>query len=319
MTMTSVAPSSPQDQSDGWPRGDHDDSGHPGWSLDVVKLGPLMEQTEGASDVIVGLIDGPVVAAHPHLATEHIRVLGSQPERSAAPTLGFAHAHGTYVAGILSARRGSPAPSICPGCTLLVRPIFVQSAADATVTPTATPNEVSDAIVDCVDAGARVLNLSVALVHASPDRYRALEAALNHAAKRGAIVVAAAGNQGTVGGSPITRHPWTIPVVACDRGGRPSGWSNLGGSIARRGLMAPGEDITSLDAGGTTITYSGTSAGAPFVTGAIALLWSLFPDARPQHVKAAVARSARRRISIVPPVLDAWDAHQHMQALRGHG
>jgi subtilisin family serine protease len=315
MTMRSVAPSSPPGQSDGWPRGDHDDSGHSGWSLDAVKLGPLMEQTEGASEVIVGLIDGPVVATHPHLATEHIRVLGSQPERSVAETLGFAHAHGTYVAGILSARRGSPAPSICPGCTLLVRPIFVQSAADA-VTPTATPNEVSDAIVDCVDAGALVLNLSVALERASPDRHRALEAALNHAARRGVIVVAAAGNQGTVGGSPITRHPWTIPVVACDLGGRPSGWSNLGNSIARRGVMAPGENITSLDAGGTTIAYSGTSAGAPFVTGAIALLWSLFRDASPQHVKAAVARSTRRRISIVPPVLDAWDAHQRLGGRR---
>jgi hypothetical protein len=26
----------------------------------------------------------------------------------------------------LSAKRGSPAPAICPGCTLLVRPIFIR-------------------------------------------------------------------------------------------------------------------------------------------------------------------------------------------------
>ena len=39
---------------------------------------------------------------------------------------------------------------------------------------------------------------------------------MNHAAHRGVITVAAAGNQGTVGSSAITRHPWVIPVAACD-------------------------------------------------------------------------------------------------------
>ena len=316
MTMICAAPLSQEQAAASLPGGERFESGHHGWPLDAVKLVPVMERTGGASDVIVGLIDGPVIE-HPHLAAEHIRVLRSRREGSPTTTPGAAHAHGTYVAGILSARRGSSAPSICPGCTLLVRPVFMQSAPGAPATPTASPDEVSDAIVDCVDAGARVLNLSVALVHASPDRYRPLEAALDHAARRGAIVVAAAGNQGIVGGSPITSHPWTIAVAACDRRGRPSRWSNLGGSIARHGLLAPGEDITSLDAAGTTITHSGTSAGAPFVTGAIALLWSLFPDALPQHVRAAVAGPARRRSGVVPPVLDAWNACQHMQRLGG--
>jgi len=32
--------------------------------------------------------------------------------------------HGTLVAGVLSARRDSLHPGICPGCTLVVRPIF---------------------------------------------------------------------------------------------------------------------------------------------------------------------------------------------------
>ena len=48
-------------------------------------------------------------------------------------------AHGTYVAGILAARRGSGAPAICPGCTLLVRPIFLETASDNAEMPSATP------------------------------------------------------------------------------------------------------------------------------------------------------------------------------------
>jgi hypothetical protein len=54
-----------------------------------------------------------------------------------------------------------------------------------------------------------------------------VEEALNHAARRGVIVVAAAGNEATLGSSIITRHRWVIPVVACDVQGRPINESNL--------------------------------------------------------------------------------------------
>ena len=90
-------------------------------------------------------------------------------------------------------------------------------------------------------------------------------------------MVAAAGNQGTVGSSAITRHPWVIAVIGCDLEGRPTTESNLGSSIGRGGLAAPGQNITSLGTNGKPQTSGGTSVAAPFVTGAIALLWSEFP------------------------------------------
>ncbi len=91
------------------------------------------------------------------------------------------------------------------------------------------------------------------------------------------------------------------------------GESNLGGSIGRRGLSAPGENITSLGAGGKPLTFGGTSAAAPFVTGAIALLWSEFPNASATQIKLAVTQAGRRqRNTIVPPLLDAWAAYQAM-------
>ncbi len=59
------------------------------------------------------------------------------------------------------------------------------------------------------------------------------------------------------------------------------------------------------------MTRSGTSVAAPFVTGTLALLWSLFPDAAAGLVKLAVTQAgvARRR-SVVPPLLDGWGAYQ---------
>jgi subtilisin family serine protease len=277
-----------------------------------------MGRTLGRAEIVIGLIDGPV-AKHRDLANENVRPLPSAMAVSTEQATGSAHAHGTYVAGILSARRSSAAPAICPGCTLMVRPIFIEPASRDADTPSASPSELADAIVGCVEAGAQILNLSVALAMPSPNREPKVEQALNYAAARGTIVVAAAGNQGTLGGSAISRHPWVVPVGACDLAGKPVAASNLGSSIARRGLMAPGDSVTSLGINAQPVTSGGTSAAAPFVTGAIALLLSIFRRAKPAEVKSAVTRSDLRRTSVVPPVLDAWAAYQLMANRRGEG
>jgi subtilisin family serine protease len=89
--------------------------------------------------------------------------------------------------------------------------------------------------------------------------------------------------------------------------------TNLGRSIAMHGLRAPGEGITSLDSNGERVISGGTSAATPFVTGAIALLWSLFPGATAARIKLSITRNAADRgNSVVPPLLDAWTAYQSM-------
>lgn len=82
--------------------------------------------------------------------------------------------------------------------------------------------------------------------------------------------------------------------------------------------MAPGKGVTSLEAEGKPLTLGGTSIAAPFVTGTIALLWSEFPSAGAAEVKSVVTRAgyARRRTSVVPPVLDAWAAYEAMAKVR---
>lgn len=180
--------------------------------------------------------------------------------------------------------------------------------------PSAAPDELAEAIVATVDAGARVINISADLSWSSVGEARSLTEALDHAARR-AIVVAAAGNQGVVGGSPITRHPAVIPVAACDLRGRPLGYSNLGVMTARRGLRAPGEGVVSLATGDGQRAIGGTSVSAPLVTGAVALLWSLFPAARVTEIRWAVTDAAVRRRAVVPPVLDASGAYRRLAAM----
>jgi subtilisin family serine protease len=286
-------------------------------SSNLVKLTALMELTSGRPEIMIGLIDGPVAIDHPDLASANIREIPGRLSGMCTMANSAACMHGTFVAGVLSAKRNSPAPAICPNCTLLVRPIFVETTSENGRMPSATPEELAAAITDCIEAGARVINLSVALTRLSSIGQRELEESLNNAARRGVITVAAAGNQGTVGSSAITRHPWIIPVVAYDRRGRPMGLSNLGSSIGRRGLGAPGEGITSLGANNKVLTFGGTSAAAPFVTGTVALLWSAFPAATAAEIRFAVSQATvARRTTVVPPLLDAWAAYQIMEKAR---
>lgn len=280
-------------------------------ALELVKLTPLMQHSSGRADVVIALIDGPVAMDHPDLAGSSVRHLNSKVPAACAQASSAACMHGTFVAGVLFARRGSTAPAICPDCTLLVRPIFSETVEGNGPMPSASPAELAEAIIDAVNAGARVINLSAALAQPSSRGERDLEQALNFAAARGVITVAAAGNQGALGSSAITSHPWVIPVAGCDCQGRPSSESNFGSSIGRRGLSAPAENITSLGADGKPRTFGGTSAAAPFVTGTLALLWSEFPSASAAQVKSSLGPiNGVRRNAIVPPVLDASAAYQ---------
>jgi subtilisin family serine protease len=189
--------------------------------LELVKLGPLMDRTCGRPEIAIGLIDGPVAMDHPDLVQRRMQAL---PGKMGAACLGpssMACMHGTSVAGILSARRGSCAPAICPGCSLLIRPIFAETGLANGHAPSATPKELAEAIVETIRAGARILNISAALVVPSSRNDRAIEHALDYAAQRSVIVVAAAGNQGLLGSSAITTTPGSSQsLVATSRAGR---------------------------------------------------------------------------------------------------
>jgi subtilisin family serine protease len=276
-------------------------------ALDLVRLGPVMGRTAGSPDVAVGLVDGPVAVGHPDLAGADIRPASPLDAGACSRAGSAACAHGTFVAGILAARRGSGAPAICPACPIVVRPIFRETGPDGAL-PTATPDDVADAIVECVDAGARIVNLSAATGEPTTRIERTFRAAVDHVAQRGALVVAAAGNQGTLGSSAITRHPGVIPVVAYDVDGRPLAQSNFGLSAGRWGIGAPGDGIVSLGTTGVEGPRAGTSFAAAFVTGALALLWSLAPEAGAARLRRALLFNGRRR-TVIPPLMDASAAY----------
>jgi subtilisin family serine protease len=280
---------------------------------DLVGLRPLMERTEGRREVSVAVIDGPSWLDHPALSGQHISEVDGSKHASCGNLSSAACAHGTFVIGSLAAKRAYNASSICPGCSFLLRSIFSEDTIEQGHTPVSTPDELGRAIIDSVSAGANVINLSVAIGESSSPEDVLLREALDYAARSGVLVVAAAGNQATVGATVITRHPWVIPVASCGLSGRPTYESNLGRSIGSRGLSAPGENVPGFEMRGAAAVFRGTSAAAPFVTGTIALLWSEFPSASAVDIKLAVTGpSGRSRRSITPPLLDAQAAYLAM-------
>jgi subtilisin family serine protease len=280
----------------------------------IVGLTELMRLTAGSPTVRIGLIDGPVDLTHPALTEGTLLTIGSV--LACVNPSDAGQAHGTFVAGMLSSSRAAHPAGLCPGCTLLVRPIFCNSPEEPDFLPIASAAALAAAVIDCIVEGARVINLSLALGSNSTRREEIeIEDALDHATRRGVIVIAAAGNQGTLTASVVTRHPGVIPVVALNRFGRPAEMSNLGVSLGRRGLCAPGEDIPGLGTGlgrhPTVVT--GTSVSAPFVTATTALLWSLFPQASAAQLQLALTHSdGMGRRSVTPPPLNARAAYESL-------
>jgi subtilisin family serine protease len=273
-----------------------------------------MNKTSGIPKIKVGLIDGPVDMTHSTLNRHMIRIIKQtdQIDNNNSPAI----THGTFVAGILCARRdtSSQAPAICPNCTIIIRPIFNNSPKN-NIVPSCDPKELSEAIVETVDEGANIINLSVGISNSSFFHIKEIQEAYDYALKNDTIPIVAAGNQANVGQVSIIDHPWVIPVSACDTTGRISSISNFGPSIGKRGIMAPGVGIKSILPKEKYGYMSGTSFAAPFVTGTIALLWSLFPKISSTHILRAVLNMSVRRHAIIPPILNAELALKTLETL----
>lgn len=295
---------------------DHMQEPWPPRAVRSANLLSLMERSQGSPEVRIGLLDGPVAVQHAAFARAHLIPIEG-PFREASFDLNSpACTHGTFVAGVLVADRNAGAPSICPGCSLVVNPIFREASGDGDYRmPTATADALADALKRTVDAEVHVINLSASFQYPSINNNQAITAALDYAARRDVVVVAAVGNQATMGSSQIIRHAAVLPVVAADSAGRPLDFSNLCATAGRRGLLAPGSDVTSINAAGGLLTWTGTSVAAPFVSGTAALLKALFPAASGRQLRAAIIRSSTtRRRTVTPPPLDGGAAYQALTA-----
>ena len=285
--------------------------------LTLINLKPLMDISQGKSEIAIGLIDGPIDITHPAFNISKIRTVNKSNIIACKNVESIDCMHGTFVAGILCGNRYHSIPAICPSCTIVSYPIFhekeLSDGSDEARFPRSSLKDVANAIVQTIDSGVRIINLSIGVSISSLFTSQDIENAYTYARQRRAIIVTAAGNQGKIGYNPLIDNYWTIPVVACDMYGRPASESNFGSSVGKRGLMAPGIDILSTFPSGEYGYMSGSSAAAPFVTGTLALILSIFPKAKIEEIMFLIRYGISRRRSIIPPLLNAGDLFEKLK------
>ena len=223
--------------------------------LDQTNLRSVMSISKGEPNIVIGIIDGPVQLNHPAFQRSRIRTARDSQMNTCKNASSIACSHGTFVAGILCAERGLSAPAICPNCEIILNPVFMEEKDNTDkkdiLFPSTTPEELAIAIIDTVNAGARVINLSLGLSLSSLAEYDKLLEAYDYALHKSVIIIVAAGNQGSIGNISLINHRWIVPVAACDENGHLDPTSNFGPSIGNRGLMAPGVNVMSTSPSGS--------------------------------------------------------------------
>lgn len=175
-------------------------------------------------------------------------------------TVEDSHGHGTHVAGIVAARTGNRmgVAGGCPGCRLIVAKALNKDLVGY-------DSDIAAAIRWSADRGAKVINLSLG----GPGEKSVLKDAIDYATRRGAVVVAAAGNSGSEAVYPAAYRNVIAVTATGPRDGRDRSYTT-GRWID---VAAPGQDIVSTVPGGYEYK-SGTSMSAPHVTALAGLLAS---------------------------------------------
>ncbi len=128
-----------------------------------------------------------------------------------------------------------------------------------------------EAILYAVDQGAKIINCSWgSYIFSDYEQY-----IIDLSTEQGAIVVAAAGNEGLSEPLYPASYRNVLSVAAVDERDRLTFFTNSGEYID---ITAPGLDLISTVANGSFASKSGTSMATPLVSGAVALVSAQHPD-----------------------------------------
>jgi thermitase len=248
------------------------------WGLVRSRLGPAWTAGYGSADVTIAVVDTGVKA----VADLAGRLLPgydfANDDADATDDAG----HGTMTAGVLGAAgdNGIGAAGLCWSCRIL--PVKVLGADGR-----GSYSDIAEGIRYAADRGADIVNLSLG----GADDSQLLRDAVNYAVAKGALVVAAAGNDGHA-----TKHyPAAFPAVLAVAGSTVNDarypWSNHGAGWVD--IAAPGCNLAQSTAG-VVGDFCGTSSAAPFVSGVAALLASVTPAPTAGQIRTALMSSARK-------------------------
>ena len=266
------------------------------WALARLRPDLAWPLSQGAG-VTVAVIDSGVSPDHPSLAG---KVLPGLDLVDTGTGQCDENGHGTLVAGIIAA-----APTVSGGYR------FHGVAPQASIVPirvardqrrtydTQLSDLIAQAMTWAVDyGGADVINLSL-----TTPPTPSLAEAVRHALDRGAVIVAAAGNEGETGRGMVAypaAYAGVIAVAGTDTRDQHVATSSTGEHVD---VAAPGVRIAGPAAAGGGFLFSadgGTSFATAYVSGVVALVRAYDPQLAPAEVATRITSTAQH-----PP--GGWD------------
>lgn len=219
--------------------------------------------------------------------------------------------HGTFTASVAGAATNnySGMAGVAWGCPVMAIKVTDQDGYGL-------ESDVAEGVVYAVDNGAKVVNMSLA----GDEDVPALAQAVDYAWEHGVLCVCASGNENVSFNMYPAAYDNALAVGASNENDQRctsmdwgQGGSNYGPYLD---IMAPGKQIIGASSMMEEQDYfynDGTSAAAPFVAGAAALLWSAHPEWSVQKVFLQLTRTAD---DINPAGYDIYTGHGRLNVYR---
>lgn len=193
--------------------------------------------------------------------------------------------HGTHVAGIIGAKNNNIGiTGVAPDAS-----IYAVKVLDRT--GSGYMSDILAGIDWAITNHMDIINLSFGTQFGSPSLY----SIMNKAYSKGLLIVAAAGNEGTVDGRMDTVsypacYDSTIAAAAVDSNHQRAAFSSTGNAVE---VAAPGVSILSTYLKNEYVKMSGTSMAAAYVTGELALLKQANPTLANTALRSKLDKTAK--------------------------
>lgn len=263
------------------------------WHLGSINMYDAWDYTTGSPNIKVAVIDGDFAYSHPDLN------FGYDTYRNLVPELGYNFTnvpltlhHGTKVAGVIAAKTNNDynTAGIAGGYNNEGVRLLPFNIAASDYPGKIYVSCLDDAIIQAVDSGAVIINMSLQISATDPNVPDVL-AAINYAHNHGVIIVAAAGNDYNNELAFPASNANIISVGALTTALQRKDCSNYGSGLD---ITAPGEEIWTTGSNNSYSVIDKTSAAAPQVSGVAALMLSVNSSLKPQEIKGILHHTATK-------------------------
>ncbi len=254
------------------------------WSLARIGWDQVYGSLVPSGSATVAVLDTGVDAGHADLAANVVP--GTSILDPGSNGASDSNGHGTQMAGIVAASTDNGEGMAGIGYAgVNVMPVTVLDSQGV-----GQDGDIINGVIWAADHGADVILMSFS----SPDFSPSLQDAIDYAWSQGAVLVGAAGNDGSSAAHFPAGDRGVVGVANTDESDVLSASSNYGDAAF---MAAPGSGIYTTANGGGYTSISGTSASAAAVAGAAALLRANSPGLSNGVVVGRLARSADPPVS----------------------